>query len=366
MAAKRRRERGSNRTGHHAKAKSRTVLTIDGRGRFAVIEGPIPELRPGTILVEVRSCLVSPGTELGAVPQMRTKPAQSAPGRPFGYGNAGVVLGVGAGVKDVKRGMRVACMGGGYALHATHVVVPVNLTAPIPEGLSFDEAAFAHLAATGLHAVRRGQVQFGNNALVMGLGIVGQLTAQFARASGAHVMGVDRIRMRREAAQRWGIDRTSDAGSDAVIAGAGEFTGGKGIEVAFVAFGGEATDAMQTIARTLVTAPDTHRMGTIVIVGGARFESSWPVPFGNVDVRASSRPGPGYHDDAWEHGADYPKGFVVWTTRRNLEESLRAAAEGRVDFKGLITHAAALNSAPEACEEIIEHPDRALGVILRP
>jgi threonine dehydrogenase-like Zn-dependent dehydrogenase len=342
------------------------VLTIDGTGRFAVVEERIPVVRPGTVLVEVRSSLVSPGTELGGVPEMRRKPDVRAPRRAFGYGNAGVVLRAGDGVKGIDKGARVACMGSGHALHATHAVVPVNLTAPIPEGLSFDEAAFAHLAATGLHAVRRGQVQFGNNTLVMGLGLVGQLTAQFARAAGAHVMGVDMIPMRLETARKWGIDLAADTVGGNVPARAAEFTGGKGVEVAFLAFGGDTDEAMRTILDTLVVAPDTHRMGVIVIVGGARFESSWPVPFGNVDVRASSRPGPGYHDDAWEHGADYPRGFVQWTTRRNIEESLRAAAERRVDFKALITHTAPLGKGPEACEEIIEHPDRALGVILRP
>jgi len=353
-------------SGFRRKRVTRLVVTLDGRGRIEVLEDTMPEVQAGTVLVEVKSCLVSPGTELGGVAEMRKSPDLKVPRRPFGYGNAGVVLEAGEGVKVFQAGMRVACMGAGYALHATHVVVPVNLVAPIPEGLSFDEAAFAHLAATALHAVRRGQVQFGQNVLVMGLGLVGQLVAQIARASGARVVAVDRFAVRLDAARKCGSDLVVDASREDVISKAAEFTGGDGIEVAFVAFGGDATEAMRTILKTLAVAPDTHRMGVIVIVGGARFEASWPVPFGNVDVRASSRPGPGYHDEAWELGAEYPKGFVPWTTKRNLIGVLRAAAQGRLDFKGLVTHRAPLFGAAKACEELIAHPERSLGVILNP
>jgi NADPH:quinone reductase len=346
-------------------ADKRRVLTLNGRGEISLFDEPIPPVAPGTVLVEVKSSLVSPGTELGGVPSLREKPTD-APPRPFGYGNAGVVLAVGEGVTDIAPDARVACMGAGYALHATHVVVPMNLTVPIPDGLSFDEAAFAHLAATGLHAVRRGEVQFGQNVVVMGLGLVGQLTAQFARSCGAHVMGVDRLPLRLRLASACGIDETANASSEDAVARAARFTGGRGMEVGVIAFGGDATAAVQDILKMLATSPDGHKMGVIVVVGGARFEAAWPVPFGNVDVRASSRPGPGYHDDAWERGKDYPPVFVKWTTRRNLEESLRAAAERRVAFSPLITHRVPLDDAPAACEEIIVNPGAALGVILNP
>ncbi len=347
-------------------AKMRKVVTLDGSGRIAVREEPVPEVAPGTVLVDVKAALVSPGTELGGVRAMRARPDASIPPRPFGYGNAGVVAAVGEGVRGIEPGMRLACMGGGYALHATQVVVPQNLTSPIPDGLSFEEAAFAHLAATGLHAVRRGEVVFGHHVLVMGLGLVGQLAAQISSASGAHVLGVDRLEMRRRLASECGAGAVSGAAGEALAAEAKAFSRGHGMDVAIVAFGGDATQAMQDIVKTMPLAPDTHRMGVIVIVGGASFEGSWPVPFGNIDVRASSRPGPGYHDDAWEHGADYPAAFVKWTTSRNLEECLRATAEGRMAVRPLITHRAPLEDAPAVCDELVEHPDRALGVILEP
>jgi threonine dehydrogenase-like Zn-dependent dehydrogenase len=343
----------------------RRVLTQDGAGRFAVAEEPVPGVRPGTVLVEVESCLISPGTELGGVAARREHPDPERGARPFGYGNAGVVLEVGEGVVGIETGDRLACMGGGYALHASHALVPVNLTSPVPEDQTADEASFAHLAATALWAVRRTQIEFGQNIAVFGLGIVGQIAAQLSRLSGAHVTAIDRLPPRIELARKCGADLTIQADENAVEQ-ADTFTRGHGMDAAILAFGGDATTALDQAVRMLKTAPDGHKNGCITIVGGAHFEASFPTRFGNIDIRPSSRPGPGYHDEAWEHGRDYPPVFVPWTTRRNIEECLRAAAEGRLDLASLITHRFPLDEGPTACDLLVEHPEQAVGVILNP
>lgn len=344
----------------------RRVLTQDGAGRFAVIEEPVPTVRPGTVLVEVKSALISPGTELGGTPAKRANPDPEGKPRPFGYGNAGVVLAVGDGVTGIQPGDRLACMGGGHALHASHAVVPINLTCPMPDGRSFDAASFAHLAATALWAVRRTQIEFGQNVAVFGLGIVGQIAAQLARLSGAHVMAVDRLPMRVELAAKCSADLAVNAAGQDVVEAAKDFSRGHGMDAAIIAFGGDATDLIPQIASMLKTAPDGHQYGCITVVGGASFSSRWPTPLGNVDVRASSRPGPGYHDQAWEHGADYPPVFVQWNTKRNIEECLRAEAEGRLDVEPLITHHFPLDDGPAACDLLVDHPEQAVAVILNP
>jgi len=346
-------------------SEKRRVLTKDGCGRFNVIEEPVPEQEPGTVLVDVKSCLISPGTELGGIPARRADPDPTRGPQPFGYGNAGIVAGTGEGVTGFREGDRVACMGS-QALHASRVVVPVNLVSAVPEGQAFDEACFAHLAATALWAVRRTEIEFGQNVCVFGLGIVGLIAARLAALSGAHVMAVDRIPLRVELARRCGVDEAIDAGEEDGVERALAFTRGRGMDAAILAFGGDANAVMADLLQMMKTAPDTHKNGVITIVGGARFESSFPTRFGNVDIRPSSRPGPGYHDEVWERGADYPPVFVPWTTKRNIEECLRAAAEGRLDLGALITHRFPLNRGPEACELLVEHPDRAVGVVLNP
>jgi threonine dehydrogenase-like Zn-dependent dehydrogenase len=112
--------------------------------------------------------------------------------------------------------------------------------------------------------------------------------------------------------------------------------------------------------------PDTHQMGCIVIVGGCMINARYAATTGNLDVRSSARTGPGYHDEAWERGRDYPPVFVEWNTRRNVELCLRLISEGQLNVKALTTHRVPLSKAPEACEELIQRPDRALGVVILP
>lgn len=112
--------------------------------------------------------------------------------------------------------------------------------------------------------------------------------------------------------------------------------------------------------------PDGHRMGCITIVGGCSLTTKYASKTGNLDVRSSARTGPGYHDEAWEFGRDYPPVFIQWDTQRNLRLCLRLMQEGRLHVESLITHRVPLAQAPAACENLLEHPEKALGVILLP
>jgi len=344
----------------------RRVATLDGRGIVAVQEEPIPAPAPGQVLIEVKASLISPGTELGSVPGRRAHPNPEAKPYPFGYSNAGLVIQRGEGCEDIPEGTPLACMGGGYALHASHAVVPRNLTTPIPEGVSFAEASFCHLAATALQAIRRGEIVLCENVAVVGLGLVGQLSCQLAHLAGAHVLGLDRWPLRLNRARDNGADLVVNVAEEDPVPVAAKFTRGYGLDCAIIAFGGEATAAFKQVVQMMKTAPDTHKMGRIVIVGGARIDHTFAAALGNLDVRSAARTGPGYHDEAYEHGRDYPPVFVQWTTRRHLEEILRLIEEKKLNVQSLITHTYPLDEAAEACEQLIQHPDQALGVVLEP
>lgn len=344
---------------------SRRAAAIDGAGRISVIEEPMPSPKPGQVLIEVKASMVSPGTELGGVKRRRENPTD-AEARPFGYSNAGVVIAEGEGCEDIPIGTRVACMGGGYAQHASHGCVPRNMAVPIPDNVSFEHAASIHLVATGLNAVRRGDFRFGEFVGVVGLGPVGQFTCQLARLSGCHVLALDQLPMRLEIAKTCGLERGVNVTEEDPIAVAPTFSRGYGLDGAVMAFGGDGTKAFVTLTKMIKKSPDTHLMGRIVIVGGARIEHNFAAALGNLDVRSAARTGPGYHDEAWEHGEDYPGVFIQWTTRRNMEECLVFMSSGGLLVDPLITHRVALGDAPEACEELIQHPDRALGVVFIP
>jgi 2-desacetyl-2-hydroxyethyl bacteriochlorophyllide A dehydrogenase len=349
-----------------SRPETRRVAAIDGAGQFVLVEEPVPEPAKGEVLVENRASLISPGTELGRVKGRRANPDPEAPPTRFGYSSAGVVIQAGPGCDDLPPGTELACMGSGYALHSDYVVVPRNLTVPKPPELSFEEASFVHLAATALHAVRRADVRIGENFLVVGLGLLGQLAVQLGRTAGAHVAAMDFLPMRRSLAARGGAELVLDPHEEPAEQ-VREFTRGAGLDCALIAFGGDATEAVELVSRMMKLAPDTHRMGRLAIVGGAQFQSKgWPVAVGNMDIRPSSRPGPGYHDEEWEHGRDYPDAFVRWTTRRNMEEVLRLAADGRLDLEMLVTHRLPLDDFAEGAEALVSSPGAALGVVLKP
>ena len=341
----------------------RKVVMRNEAGRIWTEEQETPALKPGQLLIEVCNSMVSPGTELGGIKRRRENPGSEAHKRPFGYTNAGRVIETSGDCGEFKVGDRVAGMGGGYALHATYACVPHNLCAKIPDNVKDEHAASIHLAATALHAVQRGRIRIGENVVVAGLGIVGQFACQIAKAAGAYVLGVDRLPLRLGIAQNAGTDLTINVSETDPIPVAKEFTRGYGMDCGIIAFGGDATSAFQQIRAMLKTAPDTHKMGRIVIVGGASITHGFAAGLGNVDVISAARTGPGYHDEAYEHGADYPPVFVPWPTQRNLELSLRLMSENRIKVQPLITDIVPIDQATEGCEKLIQTPNEALGVI---
>lgn len=343
--------------------QTRKVVTMDGNGRIWTEEQEIPEPRAGQLVIEVRASMVSPGTELGGVKGRRANPTPNPTKRPFGYSNAGVVIDKRGDCGEFEIADRVSGMGG-YALHATHVCVPHNLCAKIPDNVSDEEAASNHLAATALHAVQRGRIVLGENAVVAGLGVVGQLACQIAQIAGAYVMGIDRLPLRVKIAQEAGVHRAINVAETDPVPIAAAFTNGYGMDCGIIAFGGDGTEAFRQIRNMLKTAPDTHKMGRIVIVGGASITHTFAAGLGNVDVISAARTGPGYHDEAYEHGADYPPVFVPWPTQRNLELVLRFMSEGKLKVKPLITDVVPINQAADGCEKLIQTPNEALGVVI--
>lgn len=351
----------------NASPTKRQVAAVCGDGHIRLVEQDVPELKPGTVLVDVHASLVSPGTELGGwhnLAAKREKPDPDAKPRPFGYSNAGVVLEVGEGVAELKKGDRVACVGAGVAMHTDTAVVPHNLCAPLPDAVSFEDATYAMLAATSLMALRRAEPQLGEYAGVVGLGIVGHLAARLYQLAGCYTIGWDTIPFRTELARRCGVDEVVTVGREDPVEKTKTFTGGMGLDHAVLAFGGNADKAIESLIPAMKCSPDTHPMGVVSVVGGCTFQ--WPAQCTNIDFRRASRTGPGYHDDEWETGVDYPAVFMRWTTRTNIALCLRLIAEGKLDVGSLTTHRVALTRCDEAVDEMLQDPDSVLGCVFLP
>ena len=342
----------------------RKVAAVCGDGHIRLLEQDIPPLKAGAVLVEVHASLVSPGTELGGWQNLsarRNSPDSEVKPRPFGYSNAGIVMEAGQGVADFKSGDRVACVGGNYVMHADYAVVPQNLCVRLPETVTFIQGSYAMLMATSLHALRRGTPEFGESIAVVGLGIVGHLAARMYQLAGNFVIGWDTNPFRTALARKCGVDVTVTVGDEDEIEATKRFTNGYGLDAAVLAFGGDGNKAMESVMKCMKCSPDGHLMGRIVIVGSPQFEYNPATT--NIDIRRAARTGPGYHDEAWEFGADYPPVFMRWTTRTNLELCMRLISEGRLNVDALTTHTIPLDRADEEISAILDVPDSILGVV---
>lgn len=341
----------------------RLVALIKGTGEVVTREEKVPELKMNEVLIKVHASLISPGTEIGAVKNFRANPDPKKEAFAFGYANSGEIIKVNGDCKGLKPGMRVAAMGGGAALHANYACVPVNLVVPIPDNVTCAQASYACLGATSLQSVQRTVPQLGEYGIILGLGIVGNLAAQLSMLNGARVIAWDGIASRIKTARKCGIEDIADFKKVDTVEASKAFAAPYGADFAIMAFGGEATEAFNSVLKCMKVSADGHQMGRIILVGGCKISVGGGAASGNVDIRASSRTGAGYHDPAYEYGKDYPDAFVQFTTQRNLKEIVKLISEKRLKVDPMTTHSMPLEKANAAADLLVDHPDKALGII---
>ena len=162
---------------------------------------------------------------------------------PLGYSVAGVVVGAGRGADEFHVGQVVACAGNEFALHAELNWVPNNLCVPVPNGVEPHLAAFATVGSIALQGVRQAEVSLGDTALVIGLGLVGQLVVQLLVASGVKVVGTDMVPERCQLAEKAGAllcGPPEGEGLDAVEMAVAKASGGLGADHIFLVAGGSS------------------------------------------------------------------------------------------------------------------------------
>ncbi|MBR2373550.1 MAG: zinc-binding dehydrogenase, partial [Lentisphaeria bacterium] len=296
----------------------RVVAVVTPNGEVVARRQTVPELQENEVLIDVEVSLISPGTEMN-LPRARR---QSPWGEDtvFGYANAGTIIKTKGNVKNLKPGMRVAAMGAGKAVHGSIACVPVNLVVPLPDQVTFEQGAYACLGVTAMQGVRRADVSLGSYGMVLGLGIVGNLACQLFQASGARVIGWEGMPERIRIAKKCGIANTVNFKKADPVEATQGFCAPYGADFAMLAFGGQATDPLQSVMKCMKVSADGHAMGNIVLIGGCKVEIGGGAWSGNLDFRASSRTGAGYHDNDLEYGKDYPNAFVQFTTQCNLHE----------------------------------------------
>ena len=355
-------------------------------GTTSVVDVPVPAAVSGPdILVETRASVVSAGTERMLVEFGRSsliEKARSQPDKvkqvldkvrtdglaptldavrakldapiPLGYCNAGVVVEAGPRAGSFMVGDRVVTNGP----HAEYARVPWTLAARIPDGVSFEAAAFTPVAAIGLQGIRLAAPTLGETVVVFGLGLIGLLTVQLLRANGCTVIGIDRDSSRLALGERFGAVALNGAEGD-VVARVNELTSGVGADAVLLTLASKSDEPARQAAAM------SRKRGRLVLVGVTglnlvrddfyRKELSFAV---------SCSYGPGRYDASYEEGAhDYPLPFVRWTEQRNFEAVLGLIAAGTVDPLPLVTHRFDFERAP-AAYDVISGSEPSLGVVL--
>jgi predicted dehydrogenase/threonine dehydrogenase-like Zn-dependent dehydrogenase len=278
----------------------------------------------------------------------------------LGCSSAGVVIAAGKNITDINVGDRVACAGGEKANHAEVVAVPRNLVALIPEAVSFEEAAFTTLGAIAMHGIRRAERQFGETVAILGVGLLGQLAVQIAKAGGYRVIAIDSRANRVDLASRMGADLGLVVGKDDVERRVLYYTDGTGADAVIIYAGASSSEPVNQAMRI------ARKKGRIVVVGDVGMELERQVFYEKeLDFLISRSYGPGRYDPVYEEkGIDYPFGYVRWTENRNMRAFLDLLNDKKIDVKPLIEAIFSIEEARKAYE-LIGSEKRPLGVLLK-
>ncbi|HBY93364.1 MAG: zinc-binding dehydrogenase [Ardenticatenaceae bacterium] len=307
---------------------------------------------PSEIQVAVTRTLISAGTELDylhAVIPGRLRPDVTFPVYP-GYSSVGRVVAAGQEVTGVAVGERVLTMGP----HADYQNVAAETVVRVPTPISDDVAALAVLGSVALHGLRRAPPELGDAVLVVGDGLVGQLTARLVGLQGGRPMAlVGRHQLRLDAARRDGVAATWDGRTIDVPAAFQKLTGGRLADIVYETAG--QVDA-------LVLAFEAARVGgRVVLLGGLRQTLSLePECFylqfmmKELTLVAASQP----------VRPERESSYFYWTQRRNRELILRLIAEGALHVEPLITHCLPADEARRAYQLLAESRESTLGVLL--
>jgi predicted dehydrogenase len=358
-------------------------------GKAIVEEVPVPTPRAGMALVKMEASLVSAGTERmvvefaekSLVGKARSRPdlvrqvidkakregllvtAQAAFARldqpmALGYSSAGTIVALGENMGGFKVGQRVACAGGGYAVHAEYGVVPRNLLTPLPENVDFESAAFTTLGAIALHGFRLAEPQLGETVAVIGMGLLGLLAGQIAAAAGCRVLGIDIDPRRIAIASSLGLEAClRDQAEDSTQT----FSANRGFDAVIICADTSSNDPVELAG---AIARDRAR---VVATGAVGLTFPRKVYYEKELSFINSRSyGPGRYDAGYEeNGQDYPIGYVRWTEGRNFEAILDLLSNGKLQVQPLITHRFPIEQATEAYEVITGKKNEPfLGVLL--
>ena len=274
---------------------------------------------------------------------------------PLGYSNFGQIIKVGENVKGLKIGDRVASNGP----HAEVFAVNQNLCAIVPEGVSEEDAAFTVLASIGLQGIRLAKPSYGETFIVIGLGLIGQLTSQLLIAQGCKVLGVDPDGDRCKLAESFGVTSLNISNGFNQVDWAIKNSDNIGVDGAIIT---AATDSSEPIN---LAAKSCRKRGRIILVGATSINLRRDLFYEKeLTFQVSCSYGPGRYDKNYEElSNDYPIGYVRWTEKRNFETIINSFKRNSLNINNLVSHRFDFESFNKAYE-ILLSKENSLGIII--
>lgn len=360
-------------------------------GKMQILEVPFPALNSGQVLVRNHFSIISAGTEgktvkdarLGYIGKARARKEEvkkviqaaktmgimetyrlvmnklDAPSA-LGYSCAGEVIDVAHDVRDFKIGDLVAC-GGSGAVHAEVVAIPVNLCVKLDDRIDMRMAAFTTVGAIAMQGIRQADLRLAENCVVIGLGLIGQLTILLLKAAGVKVIAVDidkaQVLKAKSLGADFAVDRNDAALNDIVL----NETNGFGVDAVIITASSSSNDPIELAGELC------RRKGKVIIVGAV------PTGFARknyyvkeLDLRMSCSYGPGRYDAEYEEqGIDYPYAYIRWTENRNMQAFADLIINGKINLEGIISHEFNFQEATKAYDLILAKSEPFAGIVLK-
>ncbi len=325
-----------------------------------VREADLPPPAADQVLVRTEYSFVSAGTELAVYTGTHqwlkdpTLPDWKFPFRP-GYSAAGTVVAVGPGVRGWQPGDRVSYPGNHASFELLTLGHERGRLWRLPPTLDSDKAAVACVARYGMGAAIRAGITLGRSAAVLGLGVIGQFALRCLVAAGANpVVGVDPVRLRRDAALAGGADHAIDPAAGDPREQLDRLLGARGAEVV-----ADATGVPDAVPAAMALARD---LGQVIVVGSPRGKAK-DVNFYDDLHRRSLEVAGAHGNMLFERSHTRLSGD--WDVDKAQYWLLAALASGRLGLQGLVTHRIEPAQLGSAYEGLLKAKDEYLGVLVR-
>lgn len=351
-------------------------------GKPYFMELPVPEIKENELLIQNKYSLISSGTErfliefskssffnkviknkdrvrqvlnkMGSEGILSTlRKVDNKLNQPFrlGYSSAGVVIGKGKNIKKFNIGDKVIS----NSYHSEVAVATENLCAVIPQGVKFEEAIFCVPGSIALHSIRLAKPTIGENFLVIGLGLIGQLCLQILQVNGCNTIGIDVNSNKIKTA----IDNNHSA-----------FKFNKDINRKIInIFNNEQVDGIiftSSVNSDIINyySELCRKKARLIVVGSGKTSFSRDLFYKKeLSLIVSCSYGPGRYDNNYEYNnLDYPIEYVRWTENRNFKSFLSLLKQKKIKTDNLLSKTFLIQKIEEAYQKIFDNNIISIGI----